>query len=118
MAHRVHAPGDMMAQKDAHQSSPQEPGPPTQQKRNEQGEGNPEHEGTINGHDQWIGAQVTTICGGGRIRIIEHPANMGMEKSFYRTMGITFLVCMGMMLDMDTGPLDGGTFYGHRSTDQ
>jgi hypothetical protein len=43
----------------------------------------------------------------------EAPAHMRMKESFERTVGITWTICLGVMLDVNGGPMKRWTLEGH-----
>src|SRR5689334_15890075 len=102
-----------MGQEDADQPTPQETLPAPNGERDKQRESNPEKKGPADKHDNRILRQMFTIHLGIGHAILEEPANMCVEKSFYRAMGITLSVRLSMVFHMSCSPFDGCPFQCH-----
>ncbi len=115
MTDRVHAPGDMVSQENAYQSTPEESTPAANRKGDKQREHNPEQECAAHKHDLPIFQQMFAIYFRGCLSVFKEPANVRVKKSLNRAMRITLFVRMGMVFYMRCCPLNCRPFQGHRS---
>ena len=92
VADRVHAPGDVVNEKDTHKSSPQQTSPATDRKGNYQREEDPESEGAADEDHQRILHESAAIHGGISIQRSQSPAQMRVEEAFDRTVSVSLAV--------------------------
>src|SRR5579883_2245380 len=113
MTDRIDTPGHMMDQENAYQTTPEQTAPAANGKGNDQGEDNPEGKGTTHEAHDGISRQTAAID----VRIIgklaQNPANMRVEETLSRAMGITLLIGMGMVFEMRCRPFQGWSFQSH-----
>src|SRR6185312_14870456 len=113
MTDRVDAPGHMMHQENAYQTTPKQTAPSANGKGNDQGEDDPEGKGATHEAHDGISDQTRAIDGRIIGKLTQHPANMRVEETLNRAMRITLLVSMGMVFEMRCRPFQRWSFQSH-----
>ena len=126
VADRVHRPGDMVVEEHPDEATPDESvdaslesteGVPDEEGDQEAQKG-PNQEGLADKDHQLVLEEGAGVAGNVWGKIIQNPADMGMEEALQGAVRIPLLVGVGMVLDVGGRPVQGGALEGHRPADQ
>jgi len=132
VADRVDRPSDVLVYKKANKSTPDQPTERTEEHRlsektsgqSANGGGNektcedPKPPRVVDGDNDGVFQKSRSVALDVGLEIVEDPSRVGVPETFEGAMRIFLFVRIGVMLDMSSGPVKGGSLHGHRTTDQ
>ena len=129
---RVDRPSDVLVDKKANKSAPDQPPKRTEEHRlsektsgqSANGGGNektcedPKPPRVVDGDNDGVFQKSRSVALDVRLKIVEDPSRVGVPETFEGAMGIFLFVRIGVMLDMSSGPVKGGSLHGHGAADE
>ena len=132
VADRVDRPSDVLVDKKANKSAPDQPPKRTEEHRlsektsgqSANGGGNektcedPKPPRVVDGDNDGVFQKSRSVALDVRLKIVEDPSRVGVPETFQGAMGIFLFVRVGVVLNVSRRPVKGRALHGHGTADE